>query len=267
VLVTSTSSTVTAETITLDVGTGNPAIWTITGAGASNAPAYASISVTSNGLRDGTFVSGGSLAEFDGFWYADTSFFLPANATEVSLNFSGLGGDDRGVLELNGQIVGNFFLGSSGAGVMSFSPGSYSAFTFTNVRSGTVSSGFLLGQVNHLRIIVNNTNTFDVNAQTITFRDAGDGTAAGLTATVSYTVLAPPVPSVRIATYAGLTIDGVVGQTCGIQATTDLGNPSGWIGVANVTLTQPTQIWYDSQSTAQQPKRFYRVVTGPISIP
>ncbi len=72
---------------------------------------------------------------------------------------------------------------------------------------------------------------------------------------------------VSIATYAGLTIDGVIGQTYGIQATTDLSNTSGWFGVANVTLAQPIQIWYDSQSTAQQPKRFYRVVAGPISIP
>ena len=72
---------------------------------------------------------------------------------------------------------------------------------------------------------------------------------------------------VAIATYAGVTIDGVAGHSYGIQATTDLSNASGWIGVANVTLTQPTQIWYDSQSTAQQPKRFYRVVAGPIPIP
>jgi len=72
---------------------------------------------------------------------------------------------------------------------------------------------------------------------------------------------------VSIAMYAGVAIDGVVGQTYGIQASVDLANPGSWAGVANVTLTQPTQIWYDSQSTAQQPKRFYRVVAGPISIP
>lgn len=72
---------------------------------------------------------------------------------------------------------------------------------------------------------------------------------------------------VSIATYAGLTIEGVVGNTYGIQSTTDPSNASGWVGVANVTFTQPTQIWYDSQSTAQQPKRFYRVIAGPISIP
>ena len=269
VLVASTSLSATAGTITLGVGAGLPAIWVITGAGASNAPAYGSgwLSITSNGNRAGTFVSGGSLANFDGFWYAETSFFLPANATDVRLNFSGLEGDDRGVLELNGQIVGNFFLNTSGEGIMTFSPGTNSPFTFTNQRSGTVNTGFLLGQENHLRIVVNNTDWNNPYATTKTFNDDIDGTAAYLAATVTYTVPDPPLPGVSIATYAGLTIDGAVGQTYGIQATTDLSNANGWAGVANVTLTQPTQIWYDSQSTAQQPKRFYRVVAGPISIP
>lgn len=31
-----------------------------------------------------------------------------------------------------------------------------------------------------------------------------------------------------------------------------------WIGVAIVTLSVPTQIWYDPQSVAQE-RRFYRV--------
>ncbi len=72
---------------------------------------------------------------------------------------------------------------------------------------------------------------------------------------------------VSIATYAGLTIDGVIKQTYGIQASTDLSNPNGWVGVDNVKLAQSTQIWYDSQSTTQNSKRFYRVVAGPITIP
>jgi hypothetical protein len=78
-------------------------------------------------------------------------------------------------------------------------------------------------------------------------------------------VISPP--SATIATYAGVTIEGGIGATYGIQATTDLSESNGWIGVANVTLSQPKQIWYDSQSTTQLQKRFYRVVVGPISIP
>ena len=74
-------------------------------------------------------------------------------------------------------------------------------------------------------------------------------------------------PDVSIATYAGLTIKGVVGGTYGIQASSTLGAEDGWVGVANVTLTTASQLWYDSQSTSQQPRRFYRVVPGLISIP
>ena len=71
---------------------------------------------------------------------------------------------------------------------------------------------------------------------------------------------------VAIALYAGVTIDGVPNRTYGIQSTTDLNNTNSWVAVANVTLSGPKQIWYDSQP-ATLPQRFYRVVPGPISIP
>jgi WD40 repeat protein len=71
---------------------------------------------------------------------------------------------------------------------------------------------------------------------------------------------------VAIALYAGVTIDGVVGQTYGVQSTLDLSITNSWAGRANVTLTNATQLWYDSQP-ATQPQTYYRVVPGPISIP
>ena len=81
-----------------------------------------------------------------------------------------------------------------------------------------------------------------------------------------YQLTATQPPAVEIATYAGISITGIVGRIYGIQASTTMG-PDSWVGVGNVTLTSATQIWYDSQSTAQQAKRFYRVVAGRISIP
>ena len=63
-----------------------------------------------------------------------------------------------------------------------------------------------------------------------------------------------------------MTIDGVVGQTYGIQTSASLANTNSWAGATNVTLTVPTQIWYDSQPAAQA-QHYYRVVPGPISIP
>ena len=103
--------------------------------------------------------------------------------------------------------------------------------------------------------------TTDAGSYTVTVTDA-----ASATATSAVAILTVNPAGVSIATCARLTIDGAVGQTYGIQVSTNL-NAGSWTGAANVTLTQPIQDWYDSQSTAQQPKRFYRVVAGPIPIP
>ena len=71
---------------------------------------------------------------------------------------------------------------------------------------------------------------------------------------------------VSIALYAGVTIDGVPGQTYGIQSTSTLSDTNSWVGRANITLTTPTAVWYDPQP-ASFPQRYYRVVPGPITIP
>jgi hypothetical protein len=71
---------------------------------------------------------------------------------------------------------------------------------------------------------------------------------------------------VSVALYAGVTIDGVVGLTYGIQSTTDLSNTNGWRGMANVTLDTRRELWFDVQP-ATQPQRYYRIMPGPIPIP
>jgi len=71
---------------------------------------------------------------------------------------------------------------------------------------------------------------------------------------------------VSLALYPGITIDGVVGLTYGIQCSTNLSNTNAWWGLANVTLGAPIQLWFDLQP-ASRPQRYYRVVPGPISIP
>ena len=71
---------------------------------------------------------------------------------------------------------------------------------------------------------------------------------------------------VSLALYSGITIDGVVGLTYGIQYSTDLSNTNGWRGMANVTLGAATELWFDVQP-ASQPQRYYRVLPGPISVP
>lgn len=82
VLILSASDRVDAQVI--NVGTqGNASNWLVTGAGASQSPAFPygglqqEISITDNGGQFGNFVTGGILANFGGVWYADRSFMLP----------------------------------------------------------------------------------------------------------------------------------------------------------------------------------------------
>ncbi len=85
-------------------------------------------------------------------------------------------------------------------------------------------------------------------------------------ATSSNAYLTMNPAGVSLALYSGITIDGVAGLTYGIQYNTDLSNTNGWLGIANVTLVTPTQLWFDLQP-ASQPQRYYRVVPGPIPVP
>ena len=62
---------------------------------------------------------------------------------------------------------------------------------------------------------------------------------------------------------AALTLGGVSNKTYGIQFSSNLAN---WVGLTNLTLTVPTNVWLDPQ-TATQAVRFYRVGQGPIPIP
>jgi hypothetical protein len=70
----------------------------------------------------------------------------------------------------------------------------------------------------------------------------------------------------NFALYGGIQMNGVVGQTYGVQSTLDLSNTNSWVGRTNITLTTPTYLWYDSQP-ATLPQTYYRVVPGPISVP
>jgi hypothetical protein len=145
------------------------------------------LSVTSNGNSGGTFVDGGLVANFDGFWTLNYTFTLPSNATSVLLNFSGLFADDRAVLELNGTMIGNTDLTGNGmvSGQMTLTDGGpNNSFNFTEVTSGSVSTGFNLGGANTLSIIVNNTGNGAFGAPS----DIGgqDYTAAFLQGSLSY---------------------------------------------------------------------------------
>jgi hypothetical protein len=70
---------------------------------------------------------------------------------------------------------------------------------------------------------------------------------------------------VSLGLYPGVEIDGVVGYNYIIQRTEDLTNTNAWLTLTNVTLTQPVQVWVDTNTDASLPanqRRFYRVLPG-----
>jgi hypothetical protein len=154
--------------------------WLVSGAGGSDDVPFQTtvnhLSITSDQTESGTFIAGGSLSSFDGFWEATETFFLPLNATAVSLSFAGFSSDDRAVLELNGVVIGDSGNGDPGSGDMTFTDGgALQPFNFTNRASGTISTGFNLGATNSLEVIVNNTGVGILGA-TSTFTGTADNT-------------------------------------------------------------------------------------------
>ena len=69
---------------------------------------------------------------------------------------------------------------------------------------------------------------------------------------------------VSLGLYAGLTLTGSVGKTLSIQYATTVGSPTNWTTITNITLTQPVQLWVDTNvNVSLQGKGFYRVIASP----
>jgi hypothetical protein len=194
--------------------TSTPLIWQATAGGAvdatpfvvsgfGNANGQNVISITSSGGDSGTFLPGGSLANFDGFWTAKYTFTLPANAFNVQLNFINFFVDDRGVLRLNGNIISSAAVGSVVGSMVLTDGGASQPYTFAGTSgnvSGSVSSGFVTG-LNTLDIIINNTGAGPVGPLKPNL--INDGTAFGISGTVSYAVPEPSSTSLLLLALGG----------------------------------------------------------------
>jgi hypothetical protein len=177
----------------IDIGTAT-ANWVVTGAGASGVAPYKvsdGITITDTRNRNGTFVTGGSLASFTGYWFGEFDFTLPSDATSISLTYSNLYVDDRVVVELNGTDIGSWYLNpTTSSGVMEFSPGTGDVpYTFTNgatYGSGSATSGFIVGGLNTLKLILNNTDDVNPMTPTRTFQDDAAVTYVQLDGSVTF---------------------------------------------------------------------------------
>jgi hypothetical protein len=66
--------------------------------------------------------------------------------------------------------------------------------------------------------------------------------------------------NISLGTYAGVSIQGVVGYSYLIQYSTNLANTNGWIDATNLILQQPLEIWVDtSVDTHRSLGRYYRI--------
>jgi hypothetical protein len=85
-------------------------------------------------------------------------------------------------------------------------------------------------------------------------------------ATSSNALLTINPAGVSLGIYPGLTVQGIVGKTFGIQYTTNVGPTSTWLTLTQFTLVQPIQMWFDAENNiaiGSNPRRFYRVVAVP----
>ena len=214
--------TVKSQVYTISIDTTSANDWTVSGGGANDVtPFFLSapfpnasggydylnaLSMTSTFNSIGSFVQGGSLADFDGYWVADFTFFLPANAASISLNCANFGADDRVVLALNGAIfdaTGLFVPWvQNGTPSMVLTDGGplepYSSFSgsLDGFVSGNVTSGFNIGGLNTIEAIINNTGNgvYGPNQNV----NPNDGTAFSLSGTVSYSVVPEPSSPVLV---------------------------------------------------------------------
>ena len=198
-IVFATHSCLRAQTQFDNLGTANNSVeWRLSGGGASLAASFqtdvnrpGAIAITENALQTGEFAEGGILELFNGFWVAQNDFFLPEAAINILLEFEGFFANDRGRAFLNDIEFGNVdHLDQTGLGFFKHTEdGNDEPFTFSGTTSGVVTTGFLPGQINTLKILVNNTGQISILAPTMTFDGVNDATTAFIEAVISYDLL------------------------------------------------------------------------------
>ena len=143
--------------------------------------------------------------------------------------------------------------------------GETGAFSVTAVGTGTLQyQWYFNGQA----IDGATSNTYSIG--NLQFTNAGAynvvvTSSLGSVTNAAYQVVVNPA-NIRLGMFAGVVIDGTVGNAFAIQSCTNLNVTNQWVTETNLTLTQPEQIWFDAAADSTQqlvPKKFYRVMALP----
>ena len=150
-------------------------------------------------------------------------------------------------------------------------PGSQSAFAGASVSFSVVAAGTsplsyqwrkngvpLSGETNDV-LFLTNVQPADMGPYTV-FISNGFGSLLSDPALLA--VLPAGSPGLSIASYAGLSVTGIVGRTYRIEYTTALPAANTWQTAAQLLLTTSPQVWIDFDSPLS-PRRFYRAALLP----
>ena len=134
---------------------------------------------------------------------------------------------------------------------------------------GAVGSGQLSYQWFQNGVAIAGANNATLNFGSIQFTNGGMysvvvTSAYGSITNAAYQVVVNPA-NISLGFSPTLTIGGVVGYSYIIQSTTNLANTNAWVTLTNLTLTQPVQLWVDTNVDASSPfnsKTFYKILPG-----
>ncbi|HWW00485.1 MAG TPA: LamG-like jellyroll fold domain-containing protein [Candidatus Acidoferrum sp.] len=200
--------------------------------------------------------------------YGISPYALPGRVDEVSLYNRALSGSEVQALYSAGSAgkclpVAPFIL-SQPQGQVGYWGG---RVTFTVTAGGTPPPGYLWYKdgfsiswaTNSSLVLTNLSLNEGGNYWVVVSNALGSVTSSNAFLTVN-------PAGVSLGLYAGLTIEGSVGNTYGIQYTTNVSQAATWSTLGQITLTQPLQLWTDTNANVAagySPRRFYRVVAIP----